>query len=447
MSIANLGELYNRQLHQNEIRFVTNEKNILAFAKLKYGENPSSNNIQKARIELGQTAVALVDSAWEKMLGNKAIDKTAKEFLEANLYSVKTITKQNKSNFAENSSVALKHIDFYKNIIHPGIKTDILSILKNDIKKGVADFKKTIDKLRKQDISKTIDIASSKLINYTKDTSTIEKLTHIKDIAGKILADSIISVIKLGYNLTTSPQDLAKIYNISVEDAVSVQAILLLASASEFGGNKKDIAKNSLNLGIDKKVSIVKNNTKQTINSLENIGLKYNIPVTPIIKAKQVQIAKNYELAKSNNWINPKTNKPYHPNNTNNFHAVPGSIKQTSLKKGDVIVRYVRIDDLKKHHFDEDLGIKYNPSKDGGSYSTIKGQSWESLSLNGKRSDYKKFELEILEDIPVEKSITTPWYKNGTGGGIQMQFKQKLTELAKKTANQKPSLKLIGEIK
>ena len=274
MSIANSGELYNRQLHQNEIRFVTNEKNILAFAKLKYGENPSSKNIQKARIELGQTAVALVDSAWEKMLGNKAIDKTAKEFLEANLYSVKTITKQNKSNFVENSSVALKNIDFYKNIIQPGIKIDILSILKNDIKKGVADFKKTIDKLRKQDISKTIDIASSKLINYTKDTSTIEKLTHLKDIAGKILADSIGSVIKLGYNLATSPQDLAKIYNISVKDAVSVQAILLLASASEFGGNKKDIAKNSLDLGIDKKVST--NNIVKDSNGNQRYDINNN---------------------------------------------------------------------------------------------------------------------------------------------------------------------------
>ena len=283
MSIANSGELYNRQLHQNEIRFVTNEKNILAFAKLKYGENPSSNNIQKARIELGQTAVALVDSAWEKMLGNKAIDKTAKEFLEANLYSVKTITKQNKSNFAENSSVALKHIDFYKNIIQPGIKTDILSILKNDIKKGVADFNKTIDKLRKQDISKTIDIASSKLINYTKNTSTVEKLTHLKDIAGKILADSIGSVIKLGYNLATSPQDLAKIYNISVEDAVSVQAILLLASASEFGGNKKDIAKNSLNLGIDKKVSIPQITNKNLRRNKPGI-VSSNINNLPVIK-------------------------------------------------------------------------------------------------------------------------------------------------------------------
>lgn len=107
---------------------------------------------------------------------------------------------------------------------------------------------------------------------------------------------------------------------------------------------------------------------------------------------------------------------------------------------------------MKKEHYEqnENTGkFNYTLDSDPGSYSTIKGQSWESLSLEGKKSDYIAYELEVLADIPATKSITTPWYENGVGGGVQFQFGEKMNELAKINLEEgiKPKLKLIGEYK
>jgi len=107
---------------------------------------------------------------------------------------------------------------------------------------------------------------------------------------------------------------------------------------------------------------------------------------------------------------------------------------------------------VKKEHYEqnENTGkFNYTLDSDPGSYSTIKGQSWESLSLEGKKSDYIAYELEVLADIPATKSITTPWYENGVGGGVQFHFGDKMNKLAEKNTekNIQPKIKLRGELK
>lgn len=65
-----------------------------------------------------------------------------------------------------------------------------------------------------------------------------------------VIEDSVNSTVKLGYNLTTSPKNLAEIYNISVEEATVIQAVLVVAAANEFGINKTK-ADNVLGLGLN----------------------------------------------------------------------------------------------------------------------------------------------------------------------------------------------------
>jgi len=96
------------------------------------------------------------------------------------------------------------------------------------------------------------------------------------------------------------------------------------------------------------------------------------------------------------------------------------------------------------------LGCRCNLSNDvTGKYTTKLGESWESISLPGKKEDYRAFKIEVLEDIPVVQSKATKWFENGIGGGHQNKFGESMAELAESDPQKgiKSKLKLMGEIK
>lgn len=78
-------------------------------------------------------------------------------------------------------------------------------------------------------------------------------------------------------------------------------------------------------------------------------------------------------------------------------------------------------------------------------YVTRPGESWEGLSLPGKRGDYVAYEIEVLEDIPTIESLATPWFEQ-PGGGVQNRFGTKINKLVDPEIGG-VKLKLIGEIK
>jgi len=83
------GEKFNRQLHQDEIKWI--EQNAQAFAQALYGDNPSPEELADARARLTQQALRGVDKGWSLKLGSQT-DADAKAFLDqnnANLFTVK----------------------------------------------------------------------------------------------------------------------------------------------------------------------------------------------------------------------------------------------------------------------------------------------------------------------------------------------------------------------
>jgi len=73
-TIALSAEINNRQLHQKEIAFLKDKKNIEAFAKELYGDNPTAEQLQSAEKYLAQGGISLVDSSYSIKVGGQDAD-------------------------------------------------------------------------------------------------------------------------------------------------------------------------------------------------------------------------------------------------------------------------------------------------------------------------------------------------------------------------------------
>ena len=88
-TIAQSATQFNRQLHEKEIKFI--EENSDKFAKLLYGDNPTSEQLQDAKSRLAQQGLRGADKAWSLILGEQT-DIQAQDFITKNsngLFSVK----------------------------------------------------------------------------------------------------------------------------------------------------------------------------------------------------------------------------------------------------------------------------------------------------------------------------------------------------------------------
>jgi hypothetical protein len=125
MNIATAGELYNRQLHQDEIKFIN--ENAQKFADDK------GISLQDAKARLVQQGLRGVDKAWSLILGEQT-DAQAQDFITKNsngLFIVKneyefkdgTINGQNEiSNLNQNDYNQLKN--FYQNNVYKTTSTN-----------------------------------------------------------------------------------------------------------------------------------------------------------------------------------------------------------------------------------------------------------------------------------------------------------------------------------
>ncbi|MDN5068550.1 hypothetical protein [Aliarcobacter butzleri] len=281
--ISTSGELYNRQLHQDEINWLKDDKNIQSYA------NSKNITIEEARKELTQTALSLIDDNWKKVL--KETNSDAENYLLNNVASIKNTTDLERANSFQNETVAINNIDFYKKYVHPDIQKDIATVLKDDIENKATEYKEVFEKIKEQGVEKTLNVAKEKLGNYYDENTYLEMLKDGGKVLQSIIEDSVNSTVKLGYNLTTSPKNLAEIYNISVEEATAIQAILVVAAANEFGIKKTKAADNVLDLGVGK------TKTKEFQNEI------YKLPAgerVAMIKQESKKYANEIGLIKDN---------------------------------------------------------------------------------------------------------------------------------------------------
>ena len=143
-------KIAHRQLKSSEIEFLQSEKNVRKYLLSKNNNaNPSQEDIQGARHELTQTAIALVYNNWKKILGN-TVNQEAEEFLNSNISSVKNVTEIEKANSAQGVKEIAnnkENLDFYKDNIFSGAKKDIKTIVDEKSTTAINGIFKTIDVL------------------------------------------------------------------------------------------------------------------------------------------------------------------------------------------------------------------------------------------------------------------------------------------------------------
>lgn len=281
----NLQDKYSSKkiLHQDEINWLKDDKNIQSYA------NSKNITIEEARKELTQTALSLIDDNWKKVL--KETNSDAENYLLNNVASIKNTTDLERANSFQNETVAINNIDFYKKYVHPDIQKDIATVLKDDIENKATEYKEVFEKIKEQGVEKTLNVAKEKLGNYYDENTYLEMLKDGGKVLQSIIEDSVNSTVKLGYNLTTSPKNLAEIYNISVEEATVIQAVLVVAAANEFGIKKTKAADNVLDLGVGK------TKTKEFQNEI------YKLPAgerVAMIKQESKKYANEIGLIKDN---------------------------------------------------------------------------------------------------------------------------------------------------
>lgn len=84
LTIATAGELYNRQLHQDEIRFLKDSENIEAFAKYYQDYTGESISIEDAQKVLAQGGISLVDKSSNDKVANDSRVQEARDFILEN---------------------------------------------------------------------------------------------------------------------------------------------------------------------------------------------------------------------------------------------------------------------------------------------------------------------------------------------------------------------------
>lgn len=125
--------------------------------------------------------------------------------------------------------------------------------------------------------------------------------------------------------------------------------------------------------------------------------------------------------AKAKGWKDDG-NKYIYPDNKRGLDAIAGTVKDTELKVGDVVTKYVP-----KRYNNGEL-VPYDPKLDSGKYVSKGDVSFEQRSLPGKESAYTK-EKFVVKKIPEGKdSKATPWF-NQKGGGDQTNTKEGIKDL------------------
>jgi hypothetical protein len=250
-----MSKIAHRQLKESEIKFLQSEEKVREYLLSRdNNSNPSQEDIQGARHELTQTAIALVDNNWAKVLGDT--NQEAKEFLESNIDSIKNVTDIEKSNSADGlSNIANNedNLNFYKENIHTGIKNNINAILNNEVQTSIEEFAKKAQKIKEQGYLETVTNIANNAKEYLTDTS-LEKMTDdAKKAVENLVTDMQKGATQLNDTIGLSSSEIADVYSISTEEANAVKYTILAIASSSVTGIVKDTLKGGLDLSIEKK--------------------------------------------------------------------------------------------------------------------------------------------------------------------------------------------------
>ena len=228
-NLTTSAEMYNRQLHEDEIEFI----------KEKAQEFAIENGISKdeAISRLSSQALRQTDNLWSLMLGNE--DIKAKEFLSNTNLTFKNKNKlftAHRLDYKNNRlylDMAMNNVDFYNAYIHPNISSLPFETAKNNTLNLVYNA----------------DKIPSYVYNLAKE-QTPSTLLHLgKELVKNIFIDGASGTQNLIRNMSNN--DLAKLEKVygyeGVSDDIALISGLDTINLVGLTGFTKDIAKNSTN--------------------------------------------------------------------------------------------------------------------------------------------------------------------------------------------------------
>jgi len=177
----------------------------------------------------------------------------AKAFLEANVESIKNVADVEKANSAdgmENIAQNEKNLDFYKENIHGSEQISINDVVNETIETGLQDLTKKAKTLYEQDTEETYKIVKENIKEYAQNTSYEEMKEDVKQAVENIVTDMQKGAAQLNDTVGLSTNDIAKVYNITQEEAVEVKNAIILIAGASMSGVVKDTFKGGIDLGI-----------------------------------------------------------------------------------------------------------------------------------------------------------------------------------------------------
>ena len=228
-NLTTSAEMYNRQLHEDEIEFI----------KEKAQEFAIENGISKdeAISRLSSQALRQTDNLWSLMLGNE--DIKAKEFLSNTNLTFKNGNKlftADRLDYKNNRlyfDTAMNNIDFYNTYIHPNISSLPFETVKNNTLNLVSNA----------------DKIPSYVYNLAKEQTPSTIYNSVVNLGKNIIAGGISGTQNLIRNMSNN--DLAKLEKVygyeGVSDDIALISGLDTINLVGLTGFTKDIAKNSTN--------------------------------------------------------------------------------------------------------------------------------------------------------------------------------------------------------
>jgi|GEM_PF-1893344 len=417
-TIAQSATEYNRQLHQDEIDFIN--KNADKYAEQRH------ISPEQAKQELAQEALRITDSLWASMLGES--NPEAKAFLTSNVESLASITKMERDNPLDGlSNIASNQVnlDFYRQNVYSGVQKDVATVY-NDKAKAIVTTLESLDADKAKEIGSKI---AKNIGEYIQKTPISQISNDLKDALYSMAEDVASNGKKLTDLMSSDPNEIAKVYNISAKDVetlrgvLQAESIIAIAGMASNGTLKKAVGKEILeDAGKSVESAVTKDvlktaekgvyDAKEIRGSLEEVYGKENVTSTTVVNDPLQRV--NSNLTKSVEVV------------TDSYGNKAVKIDYIDSLTEQVVKANIPYDSIRGLPIFDDVAKYTTNINDSLSYNAQMKQATLDLkdAINSGKIDSSKFTSTQLEDILTGSNTIEgyTWHHNAQSAPNNMQL-------------------------
>ena len=132
------------------------------------------------------------------------------------------------------------------------MQKSVNQVINEELEGDLNNLVKKLKKLEGQEFTQIVKNVSDKTVKYIKN-STLDSLSNdAKNVLNAIVDDAKLGAAQLTSTMDLTPEQIASVYNISVEDATLVKNTILFSAGTAFAGSIiKKGGKGTLDLAVD----------------------------------------------------------------------------------------------------------------------------------------------------------------------------------------------------